>query len=198
MGGKQTRPREHLYLRIAFLIILLLPSCTDLIRVRQHLSQARELVREGKYDQALRVNQKVVSTLGDGPPVDEALFNMALIHAHPDNPARDNALALTQLDRIMDEHPGSDYASTARVWRNLLRENQRLGREVEKRRDLLRRLSDENHKLAGELEQFTSLRQQSENENQKLVEQLEKLQRVILQWKQVDLQIEEKKREGVQ
>lgn len=198
MGGKQTQPREHVYLFIAFLIFLLLPSCTDLIRVRQHLSQARELVQEGKYDQALRVNQEIVSTLGDAPPADEALFNMALIYAHPDNPTRDYRLAVDQLGRIIDEHPDSSYRPTAQVWHALLWENLRLSREVQKRRDLLRRLSNENLNLAKELEQFTSLMEQSKNENQKLVERLEKLQQVISQWKQVDLQIEEKKREGAQ
>lgn len=120
---------------------------------RESLLRAQKLLVQGDYEGALRENQKALSLSGNKPPGDEALFNMGLIYAHSGNLKKDYGKSLNFLKKLMKDYPQSPRAERAKIWIEMLQENQRLNQAVEE------------------------------------------LNRVIEKSKQVDIEIEEKKRE---
>jgi len=155
-------------------------------------------MKAGDYTSALVENQKALLLRGERPPADQALFNMALIYAHQKNPDRDYERTLEYFDRLQAVYPASSYTEIARVWRRMVEENEKLAREVNKRRLMLKRAWDDNRELSRLLEQHNVAIERSENEKRKLNEELEKLNQIILDSKQVDIDIEAKKRQSTQ
>jgi outer membrane protein assembly factor BamD (BamD/ComL family) len=117
------------------------------------LLRAQKLLAKGDYEGAIRENEKVLSLSGNRPPGDEALFNMALIHAYSGNPKKDYGKSLRILKRLIKDYPQGVPAERAKVWIEILQEHEKLSQSVEE------------------------------------------LTRVIEKSKQVDIEIEEKKRE---
>ena len=56
---------------------------------------------------ALKENEKVISLAGKDVPVDEAIFYMGLIYAHPANSARDYRKSMISFRRLIRDYPGS-------------------------------------------------------------------------------------------
>jgi len=197
MGGERTRAGKHLHVCIAYLIVLALFSgCTNLVQVRQHLEKSQQFVRAGDFDSALIENEKALLLRGDRPPADQAVFNIALIYANQKNPNRNPRRALEYFDRLEANYPDSAYTQFARVWRSLVEKNEKLTREVAKRRLMLKRAWDDNRKITELLGKHNVAIERSEKEKQKLNEELEKLNQIILESKQVDIEIEAKKRQA--
>ncbi len=143
MGRKRTGTGKYFYICIAILICLLLSQCAAVDRspllqrlwpqqdeARQHLVQADRLVAQGDYEAALEENQKVLSLSPDGPPADQALYNMGLIYAHPGNPKRDYVKSIAFLDRLIKDYAQSPQLEQAKVWAGVLRESEELRREL--------------------------------------------------------------------
>jgi len=177
VGGKRARKGKFLCLCIAGLIFLVSISigCAVWTEKKQvkvgpkreevqkeeerlkalsgQLLRARKLLARQDYEGSLRENQKVLSLSGKNPPGDEALFNMGLIYAHPENPKKDYGRSLSLFQRLVKEYPQSSLAEQAKIWAGILYENEKLNQTIEK------------------------------------------LNQMIEETKQVDIQIEEKKRE---
>jgi hypothetical protein len=92
----------------------------------EHLSRSRGLKGRGDFEGAMRENQKALTLAAKKPPADEALFNLGLIHASPDNPRRDFGKSLSAFQRLVYEYPGSSWAEEAKAWVGILQENERL------------------------------------------------------------------------
>jgi len=122
-------------------------------QAREPFLLSQKLLAEGKYEGALKENQRILSLSGQNPPGDEALFNIGLIHAHPGNTKKDYGKSLTFFRRLIKEYPQSSWVEQAKTWAGVLQENEKLSRSIEE------------------------------------------LSRVIEKSKQVDIEIEEKKRE---
>jgi tetratricopeptide (TPR) repeat protein len=133
---------------------------------RETLLQAQRLFAQGDYEGALRENGKILSQSLHAPPEDEALFNIGLVYAAPGYPKKDYGKSRHFFKRLMKDYPQSLWAEPARVWAGMLQENERLNQMIEK------------------------LNQTIETQNQTV----EKLNHVIEKSKQVDIEIEEKKR----
>jgi outer membrane protein assembly factor BamD (BamD/ComL family) len=73
------------------------------------------------FDVAMSEHLSAMTLAGESPPADEALFALALIYAHQDNPAKDYDRSLQYLHRIVSEFPESRYAEDARVVASLIR-----------------------------------------------------------------------------
>lgn len=198
MGGERTRARKHVYVCIACLIVLALFGCSSLPQVKRHLEKSQQFVQAGNFNSALLENEKVLQLRGDSPPADRALFNIALIYADQTNPNRNPRRALEYFDRLEVNHPGSPYAQFASVLRPLVEKNEKLTREVARRRLMLKRAWDDNRKITELLEKHNVAIERSEKEKQKLNEELEKLNQILLESKQVDIEIEAKKRQATQ
>ena len=51
---------------------------------------------------------------------DLALFDLGLLHMHPDNPGRDYRKALAGFTRLLKEQPRSPLTDEARIWADVL------------------------------------------------------------------------------
>lgn len=170
MGGKQARTRKHLYLCIAVLIFL---SGCALIQETKRRSEANEsvvrgkqLLAQGQYDGSLKEFQKVISDYGERSRADTALFYMALVYAHPENPKRNYRQALTLLQKLRADYPQSPWVEHAKVWAGVLMANEDLAQA--------------NEKLT--------------ESNERLTQAVEKLNQLIEKSRQIDLEIEGKRR----
>ncbi len=140
MGRKRPGTGKYVHFCIAILTCLALSQCAALDRspllqrllprgeARQHLAQAQRLLAQGDYEAALEENQKVLSLAANGPPGDEALYNMGLIYADPRNPKRDYAKSIAFFSRLSSEYAQSLWVEQAGVWAGVLRESEELKR----------------------------------------------------------------------
>jgi outer membrane protein assembly factor BamD (BamD/ComL family) len=78
----------------------------------------------------------VLSVPGKNSPKDRALFQIGLIQASSRNPKRDPEKALSVFLRLVKEYPQSPFAEEARTWIDLLQENQKLNRMIEKSKEV--------------------------------------------------------------
>ncbi len=74
---------------------------------------------------------------GRNTPIDEALFSIALIHAHFDNLARDYGKSLITLRKLIKDYPESPLAQQAKVIMSLIQNNERLNRRVERLNNII-------------------------------------------------------------
>jgi outer membrane protein assembly factor BamD (BamD/ComL family) len=179
MGRKQTRARKYVYFFITGLIFILLFSCAPLKKMKvettegeeghrnRNLLYSQELLHNGDYEGALKECQKVLSLSSPGSPKDGALFNMGLIYAYPENPKKDYGKSLDMFKKLTRDHPQSPFVDQAKIWIGVLVENEKL------------------NQTNGKLNQT----------NERLNQTIERLNQIIEKSKQVDIEIEEKKRE---
>ncbi len=134
---------------------------------REHLTRGSDLLAHGDFEGSLKENQEVLSLSDKDSRGDEALFNMGLIYAHYEYPKRDYKKSLDLFRRLVKAYPQSPLVVQAKLWIGILQENERLNNELES-------LNSENKRLSSEIE---------------------KLNKAIEKTKQVDIEIEEKKKE---
>jgi tetratricopeptide (TPR) repeat protein len=96
-----------------------------------NLIEAQKLLDQGDYEGSLQENQKVLSLYSNAPPGDEALFNTGLIYAHYGYAKRDYKKSLNIFKRLVKVFPQSPWAGQAKIWIEILQENERLNRDVE-------------------------------------------------------------------
>jgi tetratricopeptide (TPR) repeat protein len=179
MGRKRARARKYIYFYIAGLISIVLLSCASSEKMEvkikeqaerrqeQNLLRSEELLFQGDYEAALEECQKILSLSSPEYQKDKALFNIGVIYANPENPKKDYGKSLGSFKRLMKDYPRSPLVDQAKTWIGVLLENERLIQRNE-------RLSQINEKLG---------------------QTVENLNRIIEKSKQVDLEIEEMKRE---
>jgi tetratricopeptide (TPR) repeat protein len=86
----------------------------------ERLMAGQNLLAKGDYEGSLRESQKVLLLLKDESPSDTAIFNMALVYAHPKNPKRDNKRAISFFTRVIKNYPDSPWAEQAKIWVGVL------------------------------------------------------------------------------
>ena len=139
----------------------------------EDLSRAKGLFDLGDYVAALEENQKIISQSAKIGFRDQALFNIGLIYAHVENPWRDLGKAVQFFKAVLKEYPYSSLTGEAKLLVGVLQEEQKLNRAVEK-------FNRENEELSQAVERF-------KREN-------EELNRAIGKVKQVDIDVEQKKK----
>lgn len=159
MGRKRAWTGKYLYLCFASLIFLVSIGCVALKEKHQvkvepkreevlkeeerlktlsaHLLRAKKLLARQDYDGSLRETQKALSLSGKNPPGDEALFDMGLIYAHPENPKKDYVKSLILFKRLMRDYPKSALFEQAKVWVGILYENEKLNQTIEKLNEMI-------------------------------------------------------------
>jgi outer membrane protein assembly factor BamD (BamD/ComL family) len=85
-----------------------------------HLEEARTLIRQGNFAQALLESQRTLAFFPDTPPGDAALFSMGLLFADDANPDRDYERALASFQKLARDFPRSSLAPEAGIWAGLL------------------------------------------------------------------------------
>jgi tetratricopeptide (TPR) repeat protein len=173
LGRKRIGKRKYLYFCIAGLIFSFFMGCATVQEMererdaREHLARGRNLLARGDYEGSLRENQKVLSLSDKDSPGDEALFTMGLIYAHYEYPKKDSKKSLDLFRRLLKAYPQSPLVVQTKFWIGLLQENERLNSELEN----------------------------SNSEKKRLNSEIEKLNKAIEKTKQVDIEIEKKKKE---
>jgi len=126
-------------------VLSLFPEFAKKWQGKQDLAKARILMSKGDYEAALKYNREVLRqfprTLGD-----QALFQMGLNYAHPENPNPDNQKSIEYFQRIIEEFPKSSIRYEAVTWTlflqktienkkrfdNLQRQEENLKNQIEK------------------------------------------------------------------
>jgi len=132
-----------------------------------HLVLGKTYLARGEYGSALKETEMVISLAGKNVPVDEAHFYMGLIYAHPANSARDYGKAMVLFRRLIRDYPGSPLVEQAKTIVALLQENNKLDRTTDK----LNKMIDEQKKT------------------------VDRLNNLIDELKQVDIGVEQKKKD---
>ena len=180
MGTKRSRKRQHIFIYLAGLLIILFSVWGCLhspqkSQGEQDLVKARHLMTDENYHAALETSQKVFDQYPQSL-ADQALFLMGRIYAHPESPYHNYLKSLEYFQRITEFYPESELKSDARLWSLVIIEifeREKEIRQLKQKIDLLEKAADRQKKIVD-----------------KLQDQLEKL-------KYIDLKIEEEKRKVI-
>jgi hypothetical protein len=183
---------------------------------REHLLRAQKLLVWYYYEGALRECQSALAMSGDKYPGDEALLCIGQIYSDPQNQEKDFSKSIVSFQRLTKEYPQSTWADAARVWMENLREQERLKRvmaeylqdnerlerlwnDVLKENERLRRLSNESAQENLKLKKIVAENSQEKLRLKKIAEENSqenvKLKTIVEKSKEVDLEVDEKKRE---
>jgi tetratricopeptide (TPR) repeat protein len=148
-------------------------------------ARAKAFLTEGNYEAAFKENQRILAE-GNGAP-DVALFNMGLIWASL-NPKKDYPRALTSFKTLVNQHPHSAFAEQSKIWIQVLEEHQKLANEKQK-------LIDERQKLVDDRQKLVEEKRTSTREREALSQEREKLKYTLEKSRQLDMQIEKRRRQ---
>ena len=129
---------------------------------------------------------------------------MGLIYANPQNPKADYRKSLVYFERLKREFPSSDLRSDAEIWILVLQKISEKDKDIEilrkiwnqKARELAEKQEDVN-KLRNQVESLQNQTKSLQSQTGQLDEQIKDLQKQIKQLKEIDLGIEEKKRDAL-
>lgn len=145
MGRKRIGSGKYFYICAASVIFLLAFGCTTLENIKkrhsanEHLFRSQKLLVQKDYESSLKENQRALSLSGGNPPGDQAIFNIALIYAHYENPNKDYRKSLDFFKKLIMEYPQSPLIEQAKIWVSVLDVMERTKQvdiEIEKKKKL--------------------------------------------------------------
>ncbi|MCK5104083.1 MAG: tetratricopeptide repeat protein [Cyclobacteriaceae bacterium] len=83
------------------------------------VADPRKVVENQNFEEAVQENLQILEKAGKKKPADEALYNLGLIYAHIDNPAKDYKKSQTYFHVLTQEFPDSELAEEGRIWLGL-------------------------------------------------------------------------------
>lgn len=189
MGRKHTRGRKLIFIYLACWLSLSLvatgcaPSHKPYVEgqisfwqdneAERLLTQAKSYFERGDFLTSLKENQQL---LNDFPQTygDHALFGMGLIYAYPEYFYSNYEISLHFFDRLIREYPESVFKNQSEVWISHLKQSMEYTKEIEQK----------NEQIASLKNELVSEKKQTKN----LLNQIKRL-------KEIDLDLEERKRE---
>lgn len=135
-------------------------------------AHATALFNEGNYEGAIKENQRLLAEKKAAPDV--ALFNIGVISAYSSNPKKDYLRALNSFKTLALQFPQSPLTEQAKIWIQVIEEHQRI--------------TDERQKLVEEKRILT-------REREVLSQEREKLKYIAEKSRQIDLEIEKRRRQ---
>lgn len=191
MGRKYSRQRKHFFLYIACWISFLLAGtgCAPYYNLYndepfsfdQH-SEANQLLLEAKLSfssgdflTSLKKNQEMLNRFPQKYG-SHALYMMGLIYANPENTYVNYEISIHFFKKLVKEYPQSVFKDKAKIWIWLLNQNIDYAEKVDKKNKRIDLL---------------------ENELKTQKKEIINLQNQIKRLKEIDLGIEEKKREAL-
>ena len=200
MGGKSARAGKHLCVCLA-LLILLLSGCSLLRdwreqrQVRDSMLQGHSLFVNGDYDAAVARYRDVLVLAGDRPPADAAVYNIGLIYAHPSNPKRDNRKAMDSFKEVISEYAQSPWVEQSKIWLDLLQQLEVAKQEAETTRQAMEQSKEAIERSREDAEKFRLAAEKSKQEVDRTRQEMEKSRQALEKANQIDIEIEQKKRE---
>ena len=120
MGTKQTRRRKYLFLHLACLGLLpfVIFGCLHFskeLQGQQLLDEGMDQMADRQYEGSMAKN---LTVLGNYPHslADQALFQIGLLYAHPQNPDRNFEKSLGSFNKILNGFPESRLRHQAQLW----------------------------------------------------------------------------------
>ena len=212
MGGKPIRPGQQVFLCVALLSLVtgcsLLTDSRERGEIRDAMLQGQVLFARGDFSGSFKEYQRVLSLAQETSPSDAASFNIALISADPRNPQRDNQKAIGAFQGVIARYPDSPWADQSKTWIATLEELGRARREIEESKRELEKSTQVMEQSRRELEKSKQLVEQSKREMQtskqtveqlkqeieKFKQEIEKSKQTLEKSRQVDIEIEQKRR----
>ena len=107
------------------------------------IADGRRLAKERNFAQAVAVYRLILHDHPSSSAAPEAKYGIAMVYVSADNPRRDYAIAVAELDEFLTQYPQDERADEARSWRQAIKviletrkENERLNRNIEKLKQL--------------------------------------------------------------
>jgi hypothetical protein len=198
---RDIQPFQPHICRAALLALFILTSCTTVResfksspteraaeKRTDQFERSKALVAEGNYDEAYNENQKILFE-GKGAP-DVALFNMGMVSASPLNPRKNYPRALVSFKTLVKNHPQSPLTEQAKIWIQVLEEHQKIAEERQKVLEDKQKLLEERRGLIREREMLS-------HEKEKLAQEREKFKYTVEKSRQVDIDIEKRRRQAL-
>ena len=211
MGTKQTRRRKYLFLHLACLGLLpfVILGCLHFskeLQGQQLLDEGMDQMADRQYEGSMAKNLTVLSNYPHSL-ADQALFQIGLLYAHPQNPDRNYEKSLGSLNNILNGFPESRLRHQAQLWvlfiGDVIDKEQKIGILNSKNASLERIVKQHKIEIINlqkkietpkNVDLIVSLEKkvdEQKKEINQLLDQIEKLKRV-------DLGIEEKKQKILQ
>jgi len=211
MGTKQSRRRKYLFLHLACLGLLpfVIFGCLHFskkLQGQQLLEEGMDQMVSRQYEASLAKNVTVLNNFPHSL-ADQALFQIGLVYAHPENPNQNYEKSLESFNKIISEFSESRLRHQAQLWvvfiRDVIDKEREIGILNSKNDSLERTVEQQKIKIAilqkkietgKNVDVIVSLEKrvdEQKKEINQLLDQIEKLKRV-------DLGIEEKKQKILQ
>jgi hypothetical protein len=139
-----------------------------------NLDRSKGPSSEGKYEAAIQENQTALAP-GQGS-TDATLFHMGLISATSQKSKKDYPKALQSFKALVAQYPRSPFAEQGKLWIQVLEEHQKI--------------TDERQKLMEEKRSLT-------RERELIVQERERLKYTAEKLRQLDLDIEKRRRKSL-
>ncbi len=197
MGSKRTWKGQHVFFHIACCLILIFvfTGCVPFSSFypkkegqrEKYLANAAKLMEKGDYKASLGETEKVLSKSLPQSLENKALFQMGLLYIHPENPQRNYKKSLEYFIAIEDDKKfvKRRLKTEALFYSNLLKEIIYRNKEIK------------NLEFKLNAERIARKKDTDELQTRliKFKDRIEGLQNQIKNLKEIDLGIEEKKRE---
>jgi len=120
MGTKQIGKRKYLFLHLACLGLLpfVIFGCLHFakeLQGQQLLDEGMDQMAGGQYEASMAKNLTVLNNYPHSL-ADQALFQIGLLYAHPQNPDRNHEKSLGSLNNILNGFPESRLRHQAQLW----------------------------------------------------------------------------------
>ncbi len=79
----------------------------------------RKVVENQNFEEAVKKNEGILEKAGKKKPADVALYNLGLIYAHVNNPAKDYEKSQAYFQLLIKKFPASELAEEAQIWLGL-------------------------------------------------------------------------------
>jgi tetratricopeptide (TPR) repeat protein len=198
MGRKSARAGKHL----CFCITLLILSGCSLLSDWREQRQSRELMLQGHslfiygdYEGASDKYREAMILAHPHVPADAASYNIGLIYAHPNNPQRNNQKAIELFSKVIIDYAESPWVEQAKIWVGVLRQAERSAQEAEITREAIEQSKQAVERSRQDAEKFKLAAEKSKQEVDRTRQEMEKSRQVLERANQIDIEIEQKKRE---
>ena len=198
MGRERARSRQYFYFCFALLTSVAGCLLQDASRQREltnGVTKGNHLLAQNDFDGALNAFYEVWSAARNKPPADLAMYNMGLIYAHAQNPKRDFRKALYCFDQTIQNNPTSALAEQSRVWIGVLQDSENAHEELEKSRQELDRSKQEAERSRLAIEKSKQDIERTRVELEKSRQEIERTKQMMEKSKQIDIEIDQKRRE---
>jgi len=110
--------------------------------INDRLYRIRQMFTQGKYKEALKEAQNIISEPAGSPYRDEAVFYAGLIYAHYGNPDKNYKRSIAYFQQLIKEYPQSYLVEQAKVMidiLNVIEKAKQVDIEIEKKKKELTR-----------------------------------------------------------